>query len=438
MVGRSAMAASSEDLPSNTFGKWTWVSGDKKVKRPGVYGTMGVPAADNKPGGRMYAVGWVDKEDNLWLFGGHGYTDKKSERLLNDLWKFDGASWTWVSGDIKGNKLGVYGTKGVAAAGNHPGSRMGAVAWTDPEGNMWLFGGYGYATQNYAQLLDDLWKFDGSQWTWISGDCMKDRSGVYGTQRVANSANQPGARKDAVGWTGPQGNLWLYGGAGVDAYGNEGNLSDLWVFDGTNWIWVSGVEACNYGGVYGQQGVADVNNKPGARIESAAWTDNTGYLWLFGGSGVDGYGNYGQLNDLWKYDGNWTWVAGSPDYSTQFVSEATDIPSARNGSLCWYDAGGTLWLFGGSARTRSSDVSNDLWKFDGTNWTQVFVAAKHKERKGTYGTPGVSSGTDWPGARGSAVSWTDSKGTLWLFGGDGIGGYRNDLWKFEPNTAGGR
>jgi hypothetical protein len=56
-----------------------------------------------------------------------------------------------------------------------------------------------------------------------------------------------------------------------------------------------------------------------------------------------------------------------------------------------------------------------------------------------YGTVGVASTTNLPGARSSAVSWTDSSGNLWLFGGDGYDStgtwdYLNDLWEYVPST----
>lgn len=56
-----------------------------------------------------------------------------------------------------------------------------------------------------------------------------------------------------------------------------------------------------------------------------------------------------------------------------------------------------------------------------------------------YGTLGVPSADNLPGNRESAASWTDSKGNLWLFGGDGDDssgklGYLNDLWEFNPST----
>jgi N-acetylneuraminic acid mutarotase len=56
---------------------------------------------------------------------------------------------------------------------------------------------------------------------------------------------------------------------------------------------------------------------------------------------------------------------------------------------------------------------------------------------GTYGTKNAPSGSNAPGGRQSAVSWTDAQGRLWLFGGAGYDstaafGMLNDLWRFDP------
>ena len=56
---------------------------------------------------------------------------------------------------------------------------------------------------------------------------------------------------------------------------------------------------------------------------------------------------------------------------------------------------------------------------------------------GVYGTQGVPSPINTPGARVSPCSWTDLAGNFWLFGGYAteiyVGqGERNDLWKFTP------
>ena len=57
--------------------------------QPGIYGTLGTPAAGNVPGGRLNAVTWIDAQGNLWLFGGYGM-DSQQHGLgyLNDLWVY--------------------------------------------------------------------------------------------------------------------------------------------------------------------------------------------------------------------------------------------------------------------------------------------------------------------------------------------------------------
>jgi hypothetical protein len=63
---------------------------------------------------------------------------------LNDLWKFDGSYWTWVSGRNQINAIGIYGEKGVPSQSNIPGARDGPLSWVDNEGSFWIFGGRGY------------------------------------------------------------------------------------------------------------------------------------------------------------------------------------------------------------------------------------------------------------------------------------------------------
>jgi len=59
--------------------------------------------------------------------------------------------------------------------------------------------------------------------------------------------------------------------------------------------------------------------------------------------------------------------------------------------------------------------------------------------QGVYGTLGSPAPGNTPGSRTGAAAWTDSKGHLWLFGGEeGIAGSGvgelNDLWEFDPAT----
>jgi hypothetical protein len=133
------------------------MSGSNSLNQPGVYGTKGVPAAGNVPGARAYAASWTDASGNLWLFG--GYSSYAGE--FNDLWRYTPSTgdWTWMSGAYWSNQPGVYGTKGVPAAGNVPGARNSAVSWTDASGNFWLFGGNGLDGVGDSDILNDLWKY---------------------------------------------------------------------------------------------------------------------------------------------------------------------------------------------------------------------------------------------------------------------------------------
>ena len=72
-------------------------------------------------------------------------------------------------------------------------------------------------------LLNDLWQFDGSQWTWMGGSDTTNQRGVYGTKGVASLSNVPGARQNAVSWTDNSGTVWLFGGYGFAA-SSDGTL----------------------------------------------------------------------------------------------------------------------------------------------------------------------------------------------------------------------
>lgn len=431
VVASNSHGNSMEYITQQTRGSglWTWVSGDNTLNQSSIYGTKGVPAAANKPGARWQFVSWIDSSDNLWLFGGNS---GGGSSFLNDLWKFDGTMWTWVSGDNTSNQAGVYGAKGVAADTNKPGARFRSVSWIDSSDILWLFGG------NNDDLFSDLWKFDGTRWTWVSGDNIVNQAGIYGTKGVAADANKPGGRDLSVSWIDTSDNLWLFGGGLIN------NNNDLWKFDGSRWTWVSGDNTANQSGIYGTKGVASDNNKPGGRWGSISWIDLSGNLWLFGGMGIDGSGSHGSLNDLWKFDGTrWTWVSGDNTinqtgvYGAKGVAADVNKPGGRWASISWIDSNDNLWLFGGVSQDLSNFIFfNDLWKFDGSRWTWV-SGDNIVNQPGVYGTRGAAAASNKPGAHAHSVSWIDSNGNLWLFGGvtyatPGNFGFYNDLWKYSP------
>jgi N-acetylneuraminic acid mutarotase len=369
--------------------------------------------------------------------------------------------WTWVSGRGYGSTAGidpVYGTVGEPGLATTAGGVQNASSWIDPNGNLWLFGGLGVCSSTGGTGdVNTMWKFTPSttEWTWIGGsNSCYGGAASYGTLGKSSATNIPGARDSGSSWTDLNGNLWLFGGEGYDSKGVDGYLNDLWEFNPTTkeWVWVGGsstVPSVGEGqpGVYGILGTPAAGNTPGGRIGSVSWIDVSGNLWLFGGSNANGQ----YFNDLWRFDpstSEWTWMAGSDVGDSAGVYGAIGVPATENtpggrvGSVSWTDKSGNLWLLGGGGQSAGTTVFfNDLWRFDvSTNeWTWMSGSSTGNQ-SGAYGTLGIASPGNVPGARIQASSWTDLDDNFWLFGGrgydaNGVDGYLNDFWKFNPTTS---
>jgi N-acetylneuraminic acid mutarotase len=447
---------------------WTWKGGSNTVNHNGVYGTLGTPAAGNIPGSRYDATSWTDSSGNRWLFGGYGYGATGNSGYLNDLWELNPSSnqWAWMGGSSTLNQSGVYGTLGTFGTGNIPGGRADAVSWTDSNGNLWLFGGFGFGASSNFGYLNDLWMFNPStnQWAWMGGSSTLPsydvgQSGVYGTLGTPAAGNIPGGRYGVSSWTDSSGHLWLFGGVGYDVNGAGGWLNDLWEFDpSTNqWTWMGGSSTVNQSGVYGTLGTPATGNIPGSRYGDVTWTDISGNRWFFGGGGYDANGNVGLLNDLWEFNpstNQWAWMGGSSTvnqsgvYGTPGTPAAGNVPGGNEWATTWTDSGGHLWLFGGNGYDANGNGGylNDLWEFNpSTNqWAWMggssTVVSKGVGQPGVYGTLGTPVAGNIPGGRQDASSWTDGSGHLWLFGGNGYDtngtlGYLNDLWEYQLPTT---
>lgn len=427
-------------------GNFTWIAGSDSAEQPGVYGIKGTADPLNTPGARQYTVSWTDSNGNLWLFGGFGLdAGGATTGYLNDLWKYDvsNATWTWVGGSKSINQPGTYGTRGTPASANIPGARSRATGWTDASGNLWLFGGSGYDSNGTSVTqLNDLWQYNiaNATWTWVAGNNTGADSGCYAI--ASCTPLQPGSRERASGWIDSSGNaLWLFGGNGIDGNGTTGLLNDFWKFDITTstWSWAGGSATVNQNGSYSAPAM------PGSRAGASGWLDAYGYLWLFGGHGLDRYGVEGSLNDLWQYTAAtaWTW-SGKGDQTANTIgnySLPVLAPGSRDGAAEWTDSNGNLWLFGGNGYDSAGNKGhlNDVWMFDrvgtsGWNWVN---GANTVDQSGVYGTQGTAAATNIPGAREGAASWVGSDGSVWLFGGNGMDGNGapgnlNDLWHYTP------
>lgn len=205
-----------------------------------------------------------------------------------------------------------------------------------------------------------------------------------------------------------------------------------------NYTWMKGAPN-NSLAVYGTIGVSSPANNPGAQNGGITWTDQSGNLWLYGGSGFTGTGpNSTGLSDLWKYSpatNNWTWVKGAaspslaPVYGTLGISSTNNTPGARSGSASWTDASGNLWLFGGLC---NAGPLNDLWRYSiSTNQWTWMGGTTTASANPVYGTQSVPATTNIPRASYNLASWKDPSGNFWLY--DGL--YGNEVWKYNPSTA---
>jgi hypothetical protein len=304
---------------------WALAGGSTVGNQKGTY-----PAAvggTGTPGGRWAALTASDAAGNLYLFGGQGLDSNGTVGLLNDLWVFNGTTWTWL-GPSNSN---VVGQKSIATA---PGSRQAGVMWVDSSGNVWLFGGFGLDSAgtvgsivppnpqlaSQGALLNDLWEYNAGtkQWTQVSGSTTANQTGTYGTQATDNTfvpstPTNPGSRWGGVGWRDANNNLWFFGGWGYGSIATNptGFLNDIWEYQQSSkkWIWWKGTTNVNQNSTFatiplGADGALFVNNIVGGRRGAAIWQpDFFGYLMVFGGEGYDSsQGNPpGYLNDLWTY-----------------------------------------------------------------------------------------------------------------------------------------
>jgi hypothetical protein len=488
--------------PEPTAGtyEWVWMSGsnalieqpNQRYGVPGVYGSPGVAAPANVPGGRSESSSWTDSQGNFWLFGGWGFDSVSTEGELNDLWQFNPSTqeWTWMSGSSTmtinnsgtNGQWGVYGTLNSPASTNIPGGRDSANTWIDSSGNLWLFGGEGIDSQgNFSSYLNDLWEFTlaNSEWTWRGGNSIActtvpdegttcGYSGTYGTLGKAASGNYPGSRVSASSWTDGSGNLWLFGGYGLDSAGDSGELNDLWEYSPStgHWAWMAGSSIVGSPGNYLPSNDSSSPLVPSARDSATSWTDTNGNFWLFGGEGFDSAGTQGILNDLWEYvpsSGLWAWVSGSSTlpagvgdqppgqpgvYGSLNVPASTNTPGSRWGSVGRFDKTGRLALYGGQGLDSSGTLGdlNDVWVFNLSLNEWVWkggystVVGESSGWPGVYGSLGVPANTNSPGGRYGASGWTDSGGNPWIFGGSGADstgtiGSLNDLWTVGTPAA---
>jgi hypothetical protein len=79
---------------------------------------------------------------------------------------------------------------------------------------------------------------------------------------------------------------------------------------------------------------------PSPRFGAASWQTGSDEWVLFSGVGFDTGGNWGLLDDMWKYstaDNRWTLLKGERKVDTKKWMEQTELPIPRRNAVSWAD-----------------------------------------------------------------------------------------------------
>jgi N-acetylneuraminic acid mutarotase len=444
--------------------QWTWIYGPNTIGHTPVYPPApGNVKAGSDPGGRLAGGAWTDGAGNFWLMG--GFSSATMDTARNDIWQLNFSpyltsatqvgQWTWAGGSDNVNSPDSLAHPRSLPFDGFPGARSGSTYGMDGQGNIWIFGGYGYDATGNQGLLNDLWSYQPEYnfWQQLKGDTLVNQYGVYGTQGSSRVSYTPGSRYQQTSCMDRNYNIWVFGGNGYAAPSTSGNLNDLWELStrGQAWTWLAGSDAAvspstpYTGSNFGTLGVEAPGNMPGFRTEASSAVDADGNFWLYGGMGDDGTGvPNSDLYELWKYDPKakeWTWMdgdkQGDEEYSYNGIS---GNPGARHGAAMWSDAAGNLWLFGGHNIYRG--YLSDLWEYSTTSktWELIDLPPDPQFDKPVYGTLGKPAFRNWPGMRMSPTVTLDAAGNVWLYGGfgedaNGQTGVMGDLWKLTPTNS---
>jgi N-acetylneuraminic acid mutarotase len=281
-------------------------------------------------------------------------------------------------------------------------------------------------------------------WVYLSGSDTTRELPVY--PLAVGDVGEPGAKSWGATWTDSAGNLWLFGGRGYTGVAHS-QYSDMWKYDmaAGRWYWMGGSQVPSAVSAYPAQ--VGSPGQPGSRHAAAAWVDNNGHFWLFGGYG-SGYTATGtlttsELSDLWKYDpatSIWTYEGGAKVVldggSYPLGYNLPGYPRSRAYGATGKTASGDFLLFGG---TSGPQYYNDLWRFTPSTRTWIWLGGSASgSQVGVY--PTAPGGTGYPGSRNSPAFWTDASHNLWIFGGYGTPDFAtvtrlNDLWRYQPSTG---
>ncbi|MEM7203237.1 MAG: kelch repeat-containing protein [Planctomycetota bacterium] len=351
--------------PMGTARTWAWDGASWTERTP----------AQSPPWRTNTSLSYDPLRQRVLAFGGDE-GDLLSGRLTrDDLWEWDGATWTQV---------------GLAA---RPPSRAGAATSYDPARcRLVAFGGwhFGFA----SRPLTDTWEWDGTGWSEQSSAPWTDG---HPTPPADNAIAYDAARGQVVLWQG-DGRTWEWDGQvwrptpplrtppgprqgfalapdcnGIVLFGGTlGGVAqdDTWTWDGTRWT----------------EHVSPL--KPTARANHAmAYDAARQRLVLFGG-----VSSGGATDDTWEWDGS-SWLQRAP----------ANRPPRLAGHAMAYDA----------ARRRVVLFGAGTWLWDGSSWSQA--------------TPAIAP----PPRTSGAMAFDARRDVVVLYGGQQYSSALDDTWEWD-------
>lgn len=311
--------------------------------------TQSSPSASASTGGAPKArsnAAWAydAARGKFLLFGGRYTTGNYHEfpQALGDTWTWDGRSWTELS-----------------ASATAPVARWDAAVAYDPKRSVVVLHG--------GSAGGDTWTWDGSRWILMGPERTPPATGVR-----------------SMTYAGELGGVLLYLWSDPMLAAFQAPVNELWLWDGQNWskVVVTAGDPPNHTEAYGSIAYNDGNfgrcvffehlqGTPatwtyggGAWSKAPTTTGTTSPFFSMAANAADSSGVllYGSNGDTWIWDGS-RWSPMSPTHS----------PGARVGEAMAYDwVHKVVLLFGGyTGKAESLQEHNDLWTWNGSDWTKV-------------------------------------------------------------------
>ena len=336
------------------------------------------------------------KRGTLLLFGGKT-SNGVSQSLMNDLWQFDGTTWTNRTAN------GATGT-------NIPTGRMAAsMAWNGTCNCIVLFGGQS-SLLNGGTVSNDTYTWNGSAWAKIT----------------ATAGSPPTARWYGTMTYDGYGRSVLIGGVNAIFPSSQATayIEETWIFDGAVWK----QDRARYRGasaydvdrnrvvVYGPGTVeGGESSRDTLELSERGWevlTSTTGPDYATGAAMA--YDEARKHTVLIGGSSNTeTWIWNGTTWSTKTVgTQATPVDF---GMLVYDVARQELVAFGGYEA--AGGVIDETWTYNGTTWTLK--------------TPATSP----PVRQQPAAGYDRVNNKLILFGGNGDdGNFLDDTWSWDGTT----